>query len=74
MPRLPVLRARELMRGLQRLGFERVRQRGSHVTMRHTDGRTTVVPDHGSRDLHPKMTHKVLKDGNIDIEDFLAVL
>ena len=42
--------------------------------MRHPDGRTTVVPDHGSQDLHPKMTHKVLKDGNIDISDFLAAL
>ena len=42
--------------------------------MRHPDGRTTVVPDHGSQDLHPKMTHKILKDGNIDISDFLAAL
>ncbi|WP_371136142.1 type II toxin-antitoxin system HicA family toxin [Devosia sp.] len=33
------------------LGFERVRQKGSHVFYRHPDGRTTTVPDHSGRDL-----------------------
>jgi HicA toxin of bacterial toxin-antitoxin, len=30
-------------RVLQRLGFARVRQKGSHVFYRHADGRTTTV-------------------------------
>jgi predicted RNA binding protein YcfA (HicA-like mRNA interferase family) len=74
MPRLPVVRAREVIRALQRLGFERVRQRGSHITMHHPDGRTTIVPDHGTRDLHPNMTYKTLKDAKVSISDFLAAL
>ena len=36
---------------LRTLGFVQVRQEGSHVFYRHTDGRTTTVPNHGGRDL-----------------------
>jgi predicted RNA binding protein YcfA (HicA-like mRNA interferase family) len=36
---------------LLRLGFEVVRQKGSHVFYRHPDGRTTTVPNHPGRDL-----------------------
>jgi predicted RNA binding protein YcfA (HicA-like mRNA interferase family) len=38
-------------RVLLRLGFESVRQKGSHVFYRHSDGRTTTVPNHPGRDL-----------------------
>ncbi len=74
MPRLPVVRAREVIGVLQRLGFQRMRQRGSHVIMRSSDGRTAVVPDHGGRDLHPNMTYKILKNAQVSVDDFLAAL
>ena len=35
MPRLPVLKPREVMRTLERLGFVEVRQRGAHRQFRH---------------------------------------
>jgi predicted RNA binding protein YcfA (HicA-like mRNA interferase family) len=38
-------------RALRKLGFARIRQRGSHVFYRHADGRTTTVPHHKRRDL-----------------------
>ena len=34
MPKLPHLSGREIIRTLERLGFEAVRQNGSHVVMR----------------------------------------
>ncbi len=34
MPKLPRVKAEEVIRALERLGFERVRQRGSHVIMK----------------------------------------
>lgn len=40
-----------MIKALQKLGFEVVSQRGSHVKLRHEDGRMVVVPDHGGRDL-----------------------
>jgi predicted RNA binding protein YcfA (HicA-like mRNA interferase family) len=36
---------------LRRLGFDIVRQKGSHVFYRHPDGRTTTLPNHPGRDL-----------------------
>ncbi len=59
MPLLPVLRASEVITALEQPRFERVWQRGSHVTMRHPCGRTTVLPYDGPRDVHPNMTHKI---------------
>jgi len=36
--RLPSLKASEVIHGLERAGFQIVRQRGSHMRMRHPDG------------------------------------
>jgi predicted RNA binding protein YcfA (HicA-like mRNA interferase family) len=45
MPKLPVLSGQDLVKALERLGFEQVRQRGSHVVMRR-GGTGCVVPMH----------------------------
>jgi predicted RNA binding protein YcfA (HicA-like mRNA interferase family) len=45
MPKLPVLSGQDLVKALQRLGFEQVRQRGSHVVMRRGSA-GCVVPMH----------------------------
>ena len=45
MPKLPVLSGQDLVKALQRLGFEQVRQRGSHVAMRRGSA-GCVVPMH----------------------------
>jgi predicted RNA binding protein YcfA (HicA-like mRNA interferase family) len=49
--RLTPVDPRVMDRALRKLGFARVRQRGSHVFYRHPDGRTTTVPHHKRRDL-----------------------
>ncbi len=46
MTRLPIVGFKIVDKILRELGFERVRQKGSHVFYRHPDGRTTTVPDH----------------------------
>ena len=45
MPKLPVLSGRDLVKALERLGFEQMRQRGSHVVMRRGSV-VCVVPLH----------------------------
>ena len=45
MPKLPVLSGQALIRLLEQAGFEKVRQRGSHVIMRRA-GLGCVVPLH----------------------------
>ena len=74
MTRIPTLRANEIARALQRLGFDVVRQRGSHIRLRHPDGRFASVPDHGSRELRREFILHILKQAGVEIGDFLAAL
>jgi len=50
MSRLPQLTGSEVVRTLQKADFEIACQRGSHIYMRHADGRATVVPVHKGED------------------------
>ena len=70
MARLPVLKPREVVRVLEKLGFVEVRQRGSHKQYRHADGRYTTVPFHGSRDVSPLLLRQIIKDIRITSEEF----
>ncbi len=65
MPKPPVLRPRE------RLGFDEVRQRGSHKQFRHADGRITTVPFHAGRDISPILLRQIAKDIGLTVEEFL---
>jgi len=49
MPKLPILTGRELIKILGKMGFEIIRQEGSHVFLRNPDGRTAIVPVHAVR-------------------------
>jgi predicted RNA binding protein YcfA (HicA-like mRNA interferase family) len=69
--RLPVLSSREVIAILRALGFEEVRQRGSHKQFRHSDGRRTTVPVHGARDISPLLLRQIIKDIGSTPEDFL---
>ena len=51
MPSLPLLRADEIIRALERAGFQAVRQRGSHIRLKHDDGRVVTVPVHSGQDI-----------------------
>jgi predicted RNA binding protein YcfA (HicA-like mRNA interferase family) len=52
------------------LGFEAVRQKGSHVFYRHPDGRTTTVPNHPGRDLARPLIREILREIELTTEEF----
>jgi predicted RNA binding protein YcfA (HicA-like mRNA interferase family) len=68
---VPVLKPREVVAILERLGFVEIRQRGSHKQFRHADGRSTTVPFHAGRDLSPILTRQIAKDIGLPLEVFL---
>jgi predicted RNA binding protein YcfA (HicA-like mRNA interferase family) len=72
MPKPPVLRPREVIVLLERLGFVEIRQRGSHKQFRHADGRSTTVPVHGSRDISPALLRQIAKDIGLTWEEFVT--
>jgi predicted RNA binding protein YcfA (HicA-like mRNA interferase family) len=67
----PVLKPQEVVAKLAMLGFQEIRQRGSHKQFQHPDGRRTTVPFHKGRDISPIMLRQIVKDIRLTIEDFL---
>jgi len=75
MSKLPLLSANEIIKILQKIGFQKLRQEGSHVFLQHPDGRTTVVPNHPGEDVDRGLLNKIIKkDLGIEREDFLKYL
>ena len=70
--KLPLCSGRQIVRALGRLGFEEVARKGSHVKMKHADGRIMVFPFHDEVD---RFTLKgALRDADIDLMDFIEAL
>ncbi len=69
---VPVLKPSEVADILRKLGFELVRQRGSHQQFRDTRGRCTTVPFHKGRDISPPLLRQIAKDIGMTLEDFIA--
>ena len=73
MPKLRRVSGAAAIRALERLGFEQVRQRGSHVVLKKqtTQGAVgCVVPLH--RELAIGTLHSILKQAGVAVEDFMA--
>ncbi len=73
MPKLPVLKPREVVRLLVGQGFLEVRQRGSHKQFRHPDGRATTVPFHSGRDISPSLLRVIARDIGMTAEVLLGI-
>lgn len=74
MPRLPGVKPRDLICVLESLGFLQHRNMsGSHLVLKHEDGRRTIVPVHGGKDIPKGTPLAILKDVNISKEDFLKI-
>jgi predicted RNA binding protein YcfA (HicA-like mRNA interferase family) len=68
-PRLPSMTATKLVRILEGRGFERVRQSGSHLILRHPDGRRVTVPMHSSKNLGRGLLARIMKDAGLTADD-----
>jgi len=74
MTRLPSLTGEKIIKALGKAGFKIDRQRGSHVYLRHPDGRATVVPVHKGESVGRGLMSKILRDTDLSREDFLRLL
>ena len=70
MSRLRRVTGRQTLKALQSAGFAVVRMKGSHHFLRHPDGRATVVPIHAGETLGPGLLNQILKDAEIERDDF----
>jgi predicted RNA binding protein YcfA (HicA-like mRNA interferase family) len=61
---------KEFCKILEKLGFEKVYGKGSHIRFKHFDGRRTVVPVHGNEKLGKGLILEILKQIKLSKEEF----
>jgi predicted RNA binding protein YcfA (HicA-like mRNA interferase family) len=71
MPKLPHVSGLEVQRALERLGFHKVRQSGSHVILRR-ESKGCVVPMHG--EVKTGTLAGVLRQAEVSPEEFIQAL
>lgn len=75
MPKLPVVKARELIKVLKKKGFIHARTKGSHYIFLHPDKKITVsLPIHKNKDLGRGITKQILEDAKISEEELLKLV
>ena len=74
-PRVPVLGYRQIIRAMQRDGWVVVRQRGSHIRLqKRTRERTLKVTVPAHTPVKRPTLSRILKDADIDLQDFLELI
>ena len=71
-PRLPRISGDEATRALERAGFRRVSQRGSHLKFRTDDGRVVIIPLH--RELATGTLRSIIRQSAMTVDEFLETL
>lgn len=74
MTKLRLVNFKEMDTVLRSIGFLMVRQKGSHVFYKHSDGRTTTVPNHPNRDLARPLIREILREIKISVDQFNELL
>ena len=49
MPKLPSIKAEDVIKALRKIGFEKVRQKGSHVRLKDSNNRIVTIPVHSGK-------------------------
>jgi predicted RNA binding protein YcfA (HicA-like mRNA interferase family) len=71
---VPRVSGREAVRVFATVGYEEVRQRGSHIRLRDAEGvrPPLTVPDH--RELKTGLLHRLIRDAGMTVEEFVAAM
>jgi len=77
MPKLPRITGKELVKALEKEGFEIARQRGSHVQVRkYVEGKkvTFPIPVHKGKTLKPGTLRGIMRKAGISVERLIELL
>ena len=67
-------RVSDLERAARKLGFIKVRQRGSHARWKHPDGRSETIPMHSSMQVGGWLFFEILSQLGITEEEYRELL
>lgn len=74
MPKLPIIKARILYKVLLKIGFKKNHQVGSHIQIKHPDGRRTTIPYHPSHEIRSGTLKAILDDIELSVDEFIKIL
>lgn len=63
-------KAKVIEKVAKRLGFEKVRQKGSHARWKHPDGRSTTIPIHDNAEIGGWLFQEILDQLGITEQEF----
>jgi len=72
--KLPQLKARQVIKVLEHIGYVHIRQTGSHAVFKHPDGRWTTVSVHPSKTVPPGTLRKIIDGSGLAVEEFLELI
>jgi|TARA_Y100000294_G_C8421116_1_gene282847 predicted RNA binding protein YcfA (HicA-like mRNA interferase family) len=70
MTKLIIISGKKLCKILEKIGFEKVQGKGSHVRFKHSDGRRTVIPIHGNENIGKGLLREILKQIRLSKEEY----
>ncbi|NCQ83630.1 MAG: addiction module toxin, HicA family [Microcystis aeruginosa W13-18] len=59
---------------LEDVGFQSIRHKGSHLRLKHEDGRVVTVPVHRGKTVGKGLLLKILRDAELTQEEFIRLL
>jgi predicted RNA binding protein YcfA (HicA-like mRNA interferase family) len=62
-----------VIKALLKLGFVILRKTGSHIRLKHPDGRVTTVPAHGKDQIGIGLLLRILKDADLSKDEFFRM-
>lgn len=75
MHKLPLISAKEAIKAFEKLDYQIIRQRGSHIRLHHKTDKSKqplTIPNHTT--LGKGLLRKLLRDAELTIDDFLTLL
>ena len=70
MPRLISVSGKKMCKIVERLGFQKVHQVGSHIRYIHLDGRKTTIPFHSNEEIGVSLLSDILKQIRITRDEY----
>ena len=74
MPKLPILKSKELVKILNKMDFLKHHQVGSHAQFKHSDGRRITIPIHSGKDISKGTLKAILNGIEISTNEFIKFL
>ena len=70
MTKLIPISGKKFCKILEKLGFEKIYGKGSHIRFKHPDGKRTVIPVHGNEDLGKGLLRTILNQVDLTKKEY----